>query len=259
MNQHYTFIKGDSPIIITAIHDGHAVREELESLYSLDEASRLREEDPFTATWTFHSDSRIIVHHSRFEVDINRPREKAVYQVPDDAWGLDVWKQPLPPEVLERSLEVYDGFYAAAKAYFDGLLEMHEHVIVFDLHSYNHKREGQVADPSQNPDINIGTGNMNRELWDPVVETLLESFSSFDFDGQHLDVRENVKFKGGYFGKWLYKQYGDAICPISIEFKKIFMDEMTGKGFENHICLISSMVKSSVRDVLKELKKPIHV
>jgi N-formylglutamate amidohydrolase len=258
MKPKYTFIKGESPVVISAIHDGHDVREELEHLYAIDETSRLREEDPFTATWTYHSDSRIIVHQSRFEVDINRPREKAVYQKPEDAWGLQVWKKPLPQEELEKSLAVYDEFYASAKQYFDELLSIHDSIIVFDLHSYNHQREGQVADQSKNPDINIGTGNMNRELWAPVVESLIECFKCFDYDGQHLDVRENVKFKGGYFGKWLFEQYGNAVCPISIEFKKIFMDEISGKGFENQICMICSMVKLSVRDVIKELKKAIH-
>ena len=29
---------------------------------------------------------------SRFEVDLNRPREEAVYRVPEDCWGLDVWR-----------------------------------------------------------------------------------------------------------------------------------------------------------------------
>ena len=36
--------------------------------------------------------NRIIVNRSRFEVDINRPRDKAVYITPEDAWGLHIWK-----------------------------------------------------------------------------------------------------------------------------------------------------------------------
>jgi N-formylglutamate deformylase len=255
MTQHHTFIKGETPLVITAIHDGHEVRDELKNLFSLDEEARLREEDPFTANWTFHSDNRIIVHHSRFEVDVNRPREKAVYRRPEDAWGLEVWKKPLPQDVLDRSLQIYDDFYASAKSYFDELLSVHDKIIVYDIHSYNHQRDGKVADQDQNPDVNIGTGNMNREIWEPVVETLIDCFESFNFDGKNLDVRENVKFRGGYFGKWLYEQYGDAICPISIEFKKIFMDELTGKGYENDIYLICHMVKTSIKDVLNTINK----
>jgi N-formylglutamate deformylase len=217
MTQHFTFIQGNSPLVICAIHDGHTVREELENLFAISENGRLREEDPYTAIWTNNSDNRILVHHSRFEVDINRPKEKAVYQKPEDAWGLKVWKQQLPPEVLERSLKVYDNFYASAKIYFDTLFSIHESVVVYDIHSYNHQREGQgaVADPSTNPDVNLGTANMNREVWKSVVEATTECFKRFDYHGRTLDVRENIKFKGGYFGKWLFEQYADKICPIS--------------------------------------------
>lgn len=259
MDQRFSFIQGSSPLVISAIHDGHEVRKELKNLFSLDDAARLREEDPFTAIWTNNSDNRIIVHHSRFEVDVNRPRDKAVYQIPEDAWGLEVWKKPLPPEFLERSLRFYDDFYASAKIYFDELFSFHEKIVVYDIHSYNHQRDGKgkTADRFTNPDVNLGTGNMNRELWQTEVQTLLECFRNFDFKGRNLDVRENIKFKGGYFGKWLFEQYGDAICPISIEFKKIFMDEHTGKGFENDIRLISDMVHSSTYHVLNILNKTL--
>ncbi|MCL6261011.1 N-formylglutamate amidohydrolase [Aquiflexum sp. TKW24L] len=257
MTHYFTFIKGVSPLVMTAIHEGHAVREELRALFSLDEQGRLREEDPFTGTWANKWDNRIIVNHSRFEVDVNRPREKAVYQVPDDAWGLEVWKKPLSPDDLERSFQVYDDFYSAAKKYFDELFSTHDKIIVFDIHSYNHQREGIIADPSANPDVNLGTDNMNREVWQPVLNSLMVSFRAFDYGGRNLDVRENIKFKGGYFGKWLFEQYGDDICPISIEFKKIFMDELTGKGFENDIRLISEIVYSSTYLVLETLKKTL--
>ena len=42
---------GSQPIIVSAIHDGHELREELKQLCALDDISRLREEDPFTGQW----------------------------------------------------------------------------------------------------------------------------------------------------------------------------------------------------------------
>jgi len=53
----------------------------------------------------------------------------------------------------------------------------------------------------------------------------------------------------------MFGHYEKDICPISIEFKKIFMDEHTGKGFEESINLISNMVQSSIEPVLKALKE----
>lgn len=255
MDAKFTFKKGNSPLVLTAIHDGHFVREELKNLFALDEAARLREEDPFTGTWANVGANSIIVDPSRFEADLNRPREKAVYQLPDDAWGLQVWKTKITSEVLDRSLNVYDHFYKEAKIYFDELFAQNRKMIVYDIHTYNYRRESAdtEADPSENPEVNLGTINMDRELWNPVIETVINEFRTFDYGGRHLDVRENIKFKGGYFGKWLHETYGKAICPISIEFKKFFMDEHTGDGFEKDINLISKMIQSSLDPVKKAL------
>ena len=257
MSANYTFIKGTSPLVSTAIHDGHNTREELQEIFNLTDKERLREEDPFTAKWLNASDNKVIVHHSRFETDVNRPRNKAVYRNPEDAWGLEVWKNNLPEEVYHNSLKVYDDFYRQAKIYFDGLFTQHDKIIVYDIHTYNHRREGVniVADPAENPEVNLGTKNMDRDIWDPVVQTVIEQFSNFNYDSRNLDVRENIKFTGGYFGKWLYEEYGSKICPISIEFKKFFMDEHTGQGFQNDIQLIDQMLRQSKQQVLEALKK----
>jgi N-formylglutamate deformylase len=257
MSDNYTFIKGTSPLVSTAIHDGHHTREELMDIFNLNDQERLREEDPFTAKWLNASDNKVIVHNSRFETDVNRPRDKAVYKNPEDAWGLKVWKDGLPEDVYQNSLRVYDDFYRAAKEYFDELFTHHEKLIVYDIHTYNHRREGAdiEADPEANPEVNLGTKNMDRELWEPVVQEVINQFRDFNYNGRNLDTRENVKFTGGYFGQWLYEQYGSKICPISIEFKKFFMDEHTGKGFEEDIKLIDQMLRVSAPSVLKAMEK----
>ncbi len=247
----YTFIKGKSPLVFAAIHDGHSIREELNPLYKLTKLERLREEDPFTAEWARCSDSHIIVHQSRFEMNINRSRDKAVYLRPEDAWGLKVWNTELKQEVIDRSLAVYDNFYKEARIYFEGLLKLHKRLIVYDIHSYNHRREAEdkIADPETNPEINLGMKNMDHELWEPIVKTLTNHLKSFDYNGRHLDVRENIKFKGGYFGQWLFEQFGSDICPISIEFKKFFMDEWTGEAFQLDLKLVYKLLQSSKQSV----------
>lgn len=85
--------RGRSPLIGTAIHDGHGVWPRLEAQMALDTAGRLREEDPFTAQFIADLPNRIVVHRSRFEVDLNRASEGAIYLHPDQAWGLKVWQE----------------------------------------------------------------------------------------------------------------------------------------------------------------------
>lgn len=253
----YTFKKGRSALVATAIHDGHETRASLHDLFNLTNEERLREEDPFTAEWVRSFDNQVVVHHSRFETDVNRPRSKAVYARPEDAWGLHIWKNDLSPEILRESLAVYDAFYTDAKTYFDSLFALHKNIVVYDIHSYNYRRQGRDVEASaeENPEINIGTKNMDHDTWRPLVDALIDDFKSFDYDGRSLDVRENVKFKGGYFGQWLYEHYGKNICPVSIEFKKFFMDEWTGKPFEKDIKLIGQLVERSKQRVEKALEK----
>lgn len=248
---------GESPLIVAAIHNGHNVRPEILPYLNLSEDQRLREEDPYTTEWLAISDSTIKVHKSRFEVDINRSRDKCIYLKPEDAWGLEVWNKPLPKDMIEKSLEIYDEFYSRLKGGMDKFLAQHEWVIVYDMHSYNYRREGpdQFDSPEENPEINIGTKNLNREHWSPVVDELLTRMKKFNFEGRHLDVRENVKFGGGYFSHWLYETYGDRVCPIAIEVKKFFMDEWTGEIDEANVRHIREMFIDTIHPVLDKARE----
>lgn len=244
----------DSPLIAAAIHDGSRIRPELHPYLALDTAGRLREEDPHTARWTRVAPTRIIGLHSRFEVDLNRARPKAIYLTPEDAWGLTVWKEALPDEVINRSLASYDAFYGEIKKVLTTIVEKHGSFVVYDLHSYNHRREGangQEADPKENPEVNIGTANMNRQRWAPVVDQFIDDLRSFPIRGRHLDVRENVKFKGGYFSQWIHEQFPEESCVMAIEFKKIFMNEWTGEVYPGWLEAIQDALTSTVPGVLK--------
>lgn len=223
---------GDGPLVACAIHDGHDVRADVAACLRLDEAERLYEEDPFTGSWTSIAPTRIVATRSRFEVDFNRPREKAVYITPADAWGLEVWRCSPPAEMVAQSLAAYDEFYAQLGLILEGLVKRYGKVVVFDLHSYNHIRGGSggvPAAPEGNPEINLGTGTMARSDWSPIVDRWLEAMRRYDYFGRRLDVRENVKFFGGQLPRWIHENFPRTACALAIEVKKFFMDEWTGK------------------------------
>jgi N-formylglutamate amidohydrolase len=137
--------RGTGPLVAAAIHHGHGIREDIARHLALDEPGRLREEDPFTGDWTSIAPTRIVVLRSRFEVDLNRPRERAVYRKPEDAWGLEVWKDDVPDAVFTRSLAEYDAFYARMRDLLTEVERASGRFVVFDLHSFNHRREGPGA------------------------------------------------------------------------------------------------------------------
>jgi N-formylglutamate deformylase len=219
-----------SPLLATAIHNGHDVRPEIEKYFAINKFDRLREEDPYTGYLAEVAESRIILNTSRFEVDLNRSREDALYRKPEQAWGLNVWKENVPVAVWEYSLGEYDYFYSLLERSINKFIESWGYIIVFDIHSYNYKREGKdkEGDPEKNPEINIGTGTMNRRLWEPVVDLFKSQLRNYNYMGKNLDVRENIKFQGGYLARWIHSRYPGRSCVLSIEFKKFFMDEWSG-------------------------------
>jgi N-formylglutamate amidohydrolase len=247
---------GDGPLVACAIHEGHALRPEVAGLMKLGDSERLYEEDPFTGGWTTIAPTRIVGMRSRFEVDLNRPRETAVYIRPQDAWGLDVWQSPPPAEVVSRSLAEYDTFYAHLHFLLQWLVKIHGRVVVFDLHSYNHCRGGvgcPPADPEENPEINLGTGSLDRRRWGPIVDRTLAELRGFDCLGEQLDVRENVKFFGGELSKWVHREFPDSVCALAIEVKKFFMDEWTGKLDDTKFSAVHGALAQAAVGVGEEL------
>jgi N-formylglutamate amidohydrolase len=232
---------GDGPLVACALHDGHEVRPEVAARLGLDGTQRRYEEDPFTAEWTVIAPTRIIARRSRFEVDLNRPREKAVYLTPADAWGLEIWRRPPSAGIIARSLQAYDEFYVQVRLILEQLVIRHGKVVVFDLHSYNYIRGGAggaVAEPEDNPEVNLGTGTMDRSAWSPVVDRWLGAMRSHDYFGRRLDVRENVKFFGGQLPRWIHENFPHSVCALAIEVKKFFMNEWTGElDWEQHHAL----------------------
>ncbi len=247
---------GEGQLVAMAVHDGHELRPDVAENMALSEDERLREEDPHTGVWAAVAPTRIISLFSRFEVDLNRPRNKAVYITPGDAWGLRVWKHEPPAELIAQSLKEYDAFYSSVRGVLETIERMFGKFVVFDLHTYNHRRDGRdgpVANETENPQVNIGTGTMDRSRWGNIVDRFIGDLRAYDFPGGALDVRENVKFRGGQFSRWVHETFPESGCSIAIEFKKFFMDEWTGDANPVLVRAIGDALRSTVPGVLTEL------
>lgn len=256
-NAHTLAGEWSGQLVATAIHTGHDLRPDVAAAMVLPEDVRLREEDPFTDVIGAAAPARVVAHRSRFEVDLNRPRDTAVYRTPDDCWGLDVWHtDPLDEEIVQGSLEVYDRFYADLGERLDEVAARGPFV-VYDVHSYNHRRDGADAeadDPADNPEVNLGTGTVD-ERFGPVVQAFSTSLSSQEVAGHRLDVRENVKFEGRALAWWVHGRYpGRGVC-LALEFKKTFMDEWTGVPDEAHLAQLRDALGATHEPVLEALRR----
>ncbi|HKX92418.1 MAG TPA: N-formylglutamate amidohydrolase [Sphingomicrobium sp.] len=235
----WTVRYGPGRIVATAIHDGHELRPDVARLFALPDLDQLREEDPFTGAAVAEVPTHVIVHRSRFEFDLNRAPEGAVYRKPDECWGLEIWTEPPDDQLIDGSLALHSQYYRMLGHLLDGLAERHGCFVLIDAHSYNHRRGGPTAAPTPSdeaPDINIGTFSMPREHWAFLMDPLIDALREFDFNGRRLDVRENVAFQGrGYQTRFVHERYPTRGCAIALEFKKFFMDEWTGVPDEREV------------------------
>ena len=223
----------DGPVVATSVHAGHELRPELAEAMVLDEAERFREEDPFTDRLAAVVPDRVVTTRSRFEADLNRPRREAIYRKPDDCWGLDVWRDG------ELSDELFDGQpgdvrrllrRARAAARRPGRARARSSLL--DVHSYNHRRDGADEPPapaSENPEVNVGTGSLDTDLFGPLVERFMGDLRDASLGCGPLDARENVAFEGRSLAWWVHDRYPRVGCVLALEFKKTFMDEWTGE------------------------------
>jgi N-formylglutamate deformylase len=253
----YSFGRPSSlPIVTTAIHAGHDLRPEIAARIAIDDGTRLREEDPFTDRLTAAGGTPVVVHRSRFEVDLNRPRDGAVYLSSDAAWGLELWREPLDDETVERSLAIYDGFYARMQEHLDELAAAGPFVVL-DVHSYNHRRGGPTAAPEpveDNPEVNVGTGSLDRGRWGPLVDGFLEDLGRPDGDSARLDVRENVRFRGGHLSRWVHERYEGVGCALALEFKKVFMDEWSGECDGTRLRRLTGALATTLPGLVERLR-----
>ena len=248
----WTIQHGPGAVVATAIHDGHELRPEVAAAVSLDDSARLREEDPYTGEAVRDVPTHIVVHRSRFEFDLNRGADAAVYATPEQCWGLELWQPGAPDEALtRRSLAIHGEYYRMLGQLLDGIVERDGRFLLIDVHSYNHRRDGPDAAPTpqeQAPDINIGTFSMPRERWSFLVDPLIDAMRSFDFNGRRLDVRENVAFQGkGEQTRFVHGRYRGSGCAIAFEYKKFYMDEWTGTPDPAELAAMRALVAHVAR------------
>lgn len=211
-------IEDYAPYVCAAVHDGHKLRKELWDNCLHSSYERWYEDDPETKEMVENHPIVIAGLDSRFEYDLNRAPENAIYE---DAWGKPLWKTPLSEEMKSKSLAKHKAFYDVSRALIKKLESMHRICIVYDMHSYNWKRW-----PREIPTWNLGTQNIDNERFGNSVESWRQSLSEIRLpNGLPSTASINDTFYGnGYFLKFITSNFKNTLV-LATEVAKIYCDE----------------------------------
>ncbi len=241
VSEDYSFtikISEYAPYVCGAVHDGNQFRKSLWENCLHSEYERWYEEDPCTKEMVQSHPVVIAGCDSRFEYDLNREPERAIYE---DAWGKQLWKEPLGEEEKEHSLNKHLAFYQVTHALMAKIEGKYGRAIVFDMHSYNWKRwEREV------PVWNLGTTNIDNDRFGGLVESWRKKLETMDLpNGIDTTAGINNTFYGkGYFLKYITQHFENTLV-LATEIAKVYCDEYSG--------IIYPEVVRSVEKHLKEL------
>ncbi|MBJ7882448.1 N-formylglutamate amidohydrolase [Gelidibacter salicanalis] len=206
------------PYVCAAVHNGHQFRKELWAKCLHTAYDRWYEEDPETENMVKHHPIVISGLDSRFEYDLNRDPDNAIY---DDAWGKKLWKEPLSEDEKSRSLEKHQNFYKIVHALITALEQKFGCCIVYDMHSYNWKRWDREV-----PTWNLGTSNIDNERYKNSIEDWRKDLSEIKLPkGIPTTAKVNDTFQGnGYFLKFITTNFPHTLV-LATEVAKIYCDE----------------------------------
>ncbi len=207
------------PYVCAAVHDGHQFRKELWDNCLHSEYDRWYEEDPCTKDMIAFHPIVISGLDSRFEYDLNRAPEDAIYE---DAWGKQLWKTPLEEQMRAKSLQKHTDFYKVVRTLIQKLEEKFETCIVYDMHSYNWQRwEREV------PVWNIGTTNIDQTRFSESIESWRAILEKTPLpNGLQSTAKINDTFQGnGYFLKFITQNFKNTLV-LATEIAKIYGDEL---------------------------------
>lgn len=205
--------------ICAAIHDGHQFRKELWDNCLHTEYDRWYEEDPATKQMIQQHPIVIAGCDSRFEYDLNRAPDVAVYE---DAWGKQLWKAPLKHKLKEDSLTKHANFYTVVHELIHKIESKYNAAIVYDIHSYNWRRWDRSV-----PVVNLGTTNIDHEKYSSFAESWCMMLSQIKLPHEIITTTGiNDTFYGkGYFLKYITDHFENTLV-LATEFSKIYCHEL---------------------------------
>jgi N-formylglutamate amidohydrolase len=145
---------------------------------------------------------------SRFAIDYNREKEKAIYDNYSEEWLEKLWKEPLSKSQKNWLLAGYNEFYFTL----GNLVDTYKFNIIFDAHT--------MKNADGRPDMSFGTEYVP-VFYMPIVKSIKDRLEKLGYNS----VAMNAPFKGGNILKYLSKRFPHVFI-LSMEVnKRLYMSD----------------------------------
>lgn len=226
------------PYCCTAIHAGSNFRKDLKEKIALDEYERWYEEDPYTDAFISSMPITIVGHDSRYEYDLNRRPEEAIYEI---AWGKNVWSSKLSQREKQNSLSKHKNYYRIIAALVAKLEEKFGACIVYDMHSYNWQRWNREV-----PLFNIGCERIDMNRFGKYIDLWQRELAGIEIPGVENECAINDVFYGrGYNLEFLTEKFQNTLV-LATEVKKVYCNELSGEDYPDVIKGLQRGIKEAI-------------
>ncbi|WP_298884013.1 N-formylglutamate amidohydrolase [uncultured Polaribacter sp.] len=224
-----------------AVHDGHQFRKELWGNCLHTAYERWFEEDPETKEMVNTHPIVIAGCDSRFEYDLNRAPNNAIYE---DAWGKQLWKEPLSKKMYDKSMQKHANFYKVVHALISKLEEKFGVCIVYDMHSYNWKRWTREV-----PTWNLGTSNVDNKRFGKEIESWRAILEKTPMPNGIVSTSKiNDTFKGnGHFLKYITQNFNNTLV-LATEIAKVYCDELSQIMFPEVVSSVEKYLQTELKN-----------
>ncbi len=229
------------PYVCGAVHDGNQFRKELWDNCLHSQYERWYEEDPETRNMVISHPILIAGRDSRFEYDLNRIPEEAVFET---AWGKKLWKEPLSENEKEKSLAKHTAFFKVTHALIDKIESKFGCCIVYDMHSYNWQRWDREV-----PTWNLGTSNVDNDRFGEEIESWRHSLSEIKLPHGIKSTADinNTFFGNGYFLKYITKNFKNTLV-LATEIAKVYCDELNQVIYPEVVQAVEEQLKDRMKE-----------
>lgn len=253
MTEVYSFVAGDTPLLISIPHDGRALLPgQKERMTNTGRA--LPDTDwHVRRLYGFASElgaSVVVANYSRYVVDLNRPADDSALYEGQSATGLcplktfagdDIYSSTESISAKEHSRRVrnyWKPYHEKLAQTISGIRERFGYTLLWDAHSI--ATEVPLLFDGQLPDLNIGTNGGQS------AGAGLEAAVMAVADASQYSSVLNGRFKGGHITR-CYGNPGNGVHAIQLELaQRTYMDEMSLEFDEKR----AARLRSTIIDML---------